>query len=199
MRFFQQLGRWKNDPLRGKAERLVSSAKVNAVTMFLPMLDQHPLLKKVNPEQWDFLLTVAGVFMAATRLQNLQVRVTCASGAGPEERHSVFVDVVMCSFEQRRDIREHGFSFLHAAREHEAVASRFRLWHLDFDAKSGWSEARLAGVPVARHRRQTGDCPSTHSGVITMLLENSLITGLLSFATISGQTSVTTRLPPRER
>jgi hypothetical protein len=68
------LGRGKNDPLRGKAARLVSSAKVNAVTMFLPMLDQHPLLKKANPEQWDFLLTVAGVFIAATRLQNLHLR-----------------------------------------------------------------------------------------------------------------------------
>jgi hypothetical protein len=75
MRFFQKLGRRKNDPLRGKAARLVSSAKANAVTIFLPMLDQHPLLRKVNPEQWDFLLTIAGVFMAATRLQNLQLSV----------------------------------------------------------------------------------------------------------------------------
>ena len=74
MRFFQKLRRGKIDPLRGKAERLVSSASVNAVTMFLPMLDQHPLLKKVDPEQWDFLLTIAGVFMAAIRLQNLQLR-----------------------------------------------------------------------------------------------------------------------------
>ena len=74
MRFFQNLGRGKDDPLRGQAERLVSSASVSAVTMFLPMLDQHPLLKRVNPEQWDFLLTIAGVFMAATRLQNLHLR-----------------------------------------------------------------------------------------------------------------------------
>jgi hypothetical protein len=42
--------------------------------MFPPMLDQHPLLKAVNPEQWDFVLTIAGVFMAATLLQSLQVR-----------------------------------------------------------------------------------------------------------------------------
>src|ERR1700745_2595630 len=74
MRFFKRLGRGKNDPLRGKAARLVSSASVNAVTMFLPMLDQHPLLKRVKPEQWDFFLTIAGVFMAATRLQNLHLR-----------------------------------------------------------------------------------------------------------------------------
>jgi hypothetical protein len=74
MRFFRKLGRGKNDPLRGKAELLVSSAGVNAVTMFVPMVDQHPLLKKVNLEQWDFVLTIAGVFMGATRLQNLQLR-----------------------------------------------------------------------------------------------------------------------------
>jgi hypothetical protein len=74
MRFFQKLRRGKNDPLHGKAERLVSLASVNAVTMFLPMLDHHPLLKRVDPEQWDFLLTIAGVFMAATRLENLQLK-----------------------------------------------------------------------------------------------------------------------------
>jgi hypothetical protein len=74
MRFFRKLGRGKNDPLRGKAELLVSSAGVNAVTMFVPMVDQHPLLKKVNLEQWDFVLTIAGVFMGATRLQNLQAK-----------------------------------------------------------------------------------------------------------------------------
>lgn len=73
MRFFRKLRRGKHDPLRETAERLVPSASVNAAAMFVPMLDEHPLLKKVNPKQWDFLLTVAGVFMAATRLQNLQI------------------------------------------------------------------------------------------------------------------------------
>ena len=73
MRFFRKLRRGKDDGLRESAERLVPSASVNAAAMFVPMLDQHPLLKKVNPEQWDFLLTVAGVFMAATRLQKAQL------------------------------------------------------------------------------------------------------------------------------
>jgi|SRR6516162_1059258 hypothetical protein len=73
MKLFQKLGRRKTDPLRGKAERLISSAAVNATTMFLPMLDRHPVLKTVNPTQWDFLVTIASVFMAATRLQNLKL------------------------------------------------------------------------------------------------------------------------------
>jgi hypothetical protein len=74
MRFFQKLMREKNDdPLRGQAERLVSSAIINATSMFVPMLDQHPLLKTVKPEDWDFFLTIAGVFIAVSRLEKLQV------------------------------------------------------------------------------------------------------------------------------
>jgi hypothetical protein len=49
------------------------------------MLAQHPLLKKVNPEQWNFLLTIAGVFMAATRLQDLQLG---------DDRKQALMDVV---------------------------------------------------------------------------------------------------------
>ena len=41
--------------------------------MFVPVLDQYPLLKTVKPESWDFFVTVAGVFIAASRLQNLQL------------------------------------------------------------------------------------------------------------------------------
>jgi hypothetical protein len=41
--------------------------------MFVPVLDHHPFLENVSPAHWDFVLTVAGVFLAATRLQNLQL------------------------------------------------------------------------------------------------------------------------------
>jgi hypothetical protein len=85
MRFFRELRRGKDDPLRERAGRLVTSANVNAVGMFMPMLDQHPLLKEVNPEQWNFLLTIAGVFMAATRLQILQLK---------DDRKQELMDVV---------------------------------------------------------------------------------------------------------
>jgi hypothetical protein len=53
--------------------------------MFVPMLDHHPLLKKVNLEQWDFVLTIAGVFTAATRLQKLKLR---------DDRKQELMDVV---------------------------------------------------------------------------------------------------------
>jgi hypothetical protein len=67
------LFRGKDDALRGNAERLVPSANVFALSLFIPMLDQFPVLGKVEPKQWDFILTIAGVFMAATRLQNLKI------------------------------------------------------------------------------------------------------------------------------
>jgi hypothetical protein len=70
---FPKAAQREGRPITRRAERLVPLANVNAVTMFLPMLAQHPLLKKVDPEQWNFLITIAGVFMAATRLQNLQL------------------------------------------------------------------------------------------------------------------------------
>lgn len=62
-----------NDPLLSKAEMLVSAASINAVSMFVPLLDKFPSLRKVETAQWDIILTVAGVFMAVTRLRNLRL------------------------------------------------------------------------------------------------------------------------------
>jgi hypothetical protein len=69
MRLFQKLMGKKDDPLREQAERLVSSALVNATTMFVPMLDQYPLLNTVKPDSWDFFVTIASVLIAASRLE----------------------------------------------------------------------------------------------------------------------------------
>lgn len=54
-----------------RAENLVKAAQINAVGMFIPLLDRFPILRKVDVEHSDFILTVASVFMAATRLNNL--------------------------------------------------------------------------------------------------------------------------------
>jgi hypothetical protein len=59
------------DPLLESAKTLVDAAHVNAVTMFTPLLDQFSDLQKIDVEHWDFILTVAGVFAASTRLHNL--------------------------------------------------------------------------------------------------------------------------------
>lgn len=63
----------KQDPLLERAETLVQAAQANAVTMFTPLLDRFPILKQVDAEHFDFILTVASVFMAATRLNNLRL------------------------------------------------------------------------------------------------------------------------------
>jgi len=60
--------REKTDPLLNNAVTLVQAAHISAVGMFTSLLDRFPILRQVDAEHWDFMLTVAGVFMAATGL-----------------------------------------------------------------------------------------------------------------------------------
>ena len=62
-----------DDPLQERAMNLVQAAHINAVAMFTPLMDEFSILQEVYVEQWDYILTVAGVFMAATRLNNLNL------------------------------------------------------------------------------------------------------------------------------
>lgn len=73
MRFLGRLLGGRDDPLLEQARGLVQAAHINAVGMFTPLLDRFPSLREVDTEQWDFVLTVAGVFMAASRLNNLKL------------------------------------------------------------------------------------------------------------------------------
>jgi hypothetical protein len=63
----------KQDPLQEKAATLVQAARASAVGMFVPLLDRFPALREADPDHWDFVLTIAGTFMAATRLNNLGI------------------------------------------------------------------------------------------------------------------------------
>lgn len=56
-----------------EAENLVQFAHVAAGGMFTSLLGRFPILLQVDDEHSDFILTVAGVFMAATRLNNLHL------------------------------------------------------------------------------------------------------------------------------
>jgi hypothetical protein len=69
-----------DDPLMTQADTLVQSANINAISMYVPLLGRFALLREVDPPHWDFILTIAGVFMAATRLSNLRI------GAALEEK-----------------------------------------------------------------------------------------------------------------
>jgi hypothetical protein len=65
--------RRKNDPVWGRADTLVQSAEINAASAFMPLRRRFSLLKTVEESQWDFFATVAGVFIASTRLSNLRL------------------------------------------------------------------------------------------------------------------------------
>ncbi len=73
MGFLRRLLGEKEDPLLERAGILVQGAHINAIGMFTPLLERFPILQRVNTEQWDFVLTVAGVFMASSRLNNLKL------------------------------------------------------------------------------------------------------------------------------
>lgn len=63
----------RQDPMQKAAEALVAASRGNAASMFVPVLDRFPILQGTDLQHWDFILTVAGVFMAASRLNNLAV------------------------------------------------------------------------------------------------------------------------------
>ena len=73
MSFLRGLFGEKLDPLLDRAADLVQAAQMNAVGMFTPLLERFPILRQADTEHWDFIVTVAGVFMAATRLNNLRL------------------------------------------------------------------------------------------------------------------------------
>ena len=64
----------KDDPLFKAADVLVPSANIRADAMLTSLLDDYPCLGKAAAiKQWVHISTVAGVFMAATRLTNLRL------------------------------------------------------------------------------------------------------------------------------
>lgn len=76
MSFFRKLFGQTDDPLHKRAMNLVQVAHINTVGMFTALQDEFSFLQKADEadvRQWDFIITVAGVFMAATRLNNLRL------------------------------------------------------------------------------------------------------------------------------
>lgn len=80
----------KPDPLTDNAANIVSAAHLGAVGMFNPLLDRFTLLGTVHVQQWDFIVTVAGVFIATTRLRNLKVN---------SKREAALMEIVVASLQ----------------------------------------------------------------------------------------------------
>jgi hypothetical protein len=85
MALFGKLFGTNEDPLKGQAETLVSAAQINAVGSFTPLLDKFDFLRDIKPDNWDYFVTVATVFMGASRLNNLGVS---------EEREDKLMEIV---------------------------------------------------------------------------------------------------------
>ena len=73
MALIEKLFGSKRDPLNERADTLVSAAQINAVGSFRPLADKFQFLGDVKLQDWDFFVTVAAVFMGATRLNNLRI------------------------------------------------------------------------------------------------------------------------------
>ncbi len=65
------------DPLTERADTLVQMANVAAISAFMPLFDRFPVLGETardgNTRHFDFIVTIAAVFIAATRLRNLRL------------------------------------------------------------------------------------------------------------------------------
>ena len=83
------------DPLKQQAENLVSVAQINAVGSCTPLLNKFDFLRSVKLDYWDFFVTVATVFMGATRLNNL--------GINEERQEMLMESIAMRLNEWNRD------------------------------------------------------------------------------------------------
>ena len=63
----------KPDPLVKSAEDLIKAANVLGITSYTRFAIELPIINKVKTEQWDWVFTVAGVFIATTRLHSLKL------------------------------------------------------------------------------------------------------------------------------
>src|SRR5438034_7213261 len=88
-----------------RAQSLVSMAYIGAVSDFMPMLDRFASLEGIDPKRWDKVLATAAIFVAVSRLNQINVAHT--------ERNAL-LDVVTnealrrdsCSVEALEDCRD---------------------------------------------------------------------------------------------
>jgi hypothetical protein len=70
---FDGLLNQNGDPLARRADELMQSAQMNAISMFAPLVERFPLLREAQSTRWDLVVVVAGVFMAVMGLTELKV------------------------------------------------------------------------------------------------------------------------------
>lgn len=51
-------------------DRLPAAAKVVAISSYTLFSDKYPIVQKIKSERWDFVITIAGVFVAVSQLNH---------------------------------------------------------------------------------------------------------------------------------
>jgi hypothetical protein len=78
------------DALEPQATSLVNAAQIQATASYTSVLQRFPIVGTIRVEEWDFFVTVAGVFIAATRLNNLGLS---------EERENSLMDKIAANLD----------------------------------------------------------------------------------------------------
>jgi hypothetical protein len=63
----------KPDPLLERAENLINAANILGIGSYTDLSANLPIVNNIDTEQWDWVFTIAGVFIAATRLNTLDL------------------------------------------------------------------------------------------------------------------------------
>jgi hypothetical protein len=66
-----RFGLWTADPLAERAKSLVNASEIAATSSAIVLVerDEFPLFSSINPLHWNFFVTIAGVFIASSRLR----------------------------------------------------------------------------------------------------------------------------------
>jgi hypothetical protein len=67
------------------SEKLPSAAKILAVNSYTQFLDKYPIIEKIKPEHWDFVLTIAGIFVGVSQLNHENI---------PENEKDTMLDTI---------------------------------------------------------------------------------------------------------
>jgi hypothetical protein len=51
-------------------KKLPSAAKILAISSYAQFIDKYPIVAKIKPDHWDFILTIAGIFIGVSQLNH---------------------------------------------------------------------------------------------------------------------------------
>ena len=56
--------------LSAEAKKLTATARIFAISSNSNLIDRYTIIRNVEPEHWDFIISVAGIFAAISRLNH---------------------------------------------------------------------------------------------------------------------------------